>query len=149
MLTPDHIGRYMGKGHWDMWMYTWRHWVWRGMDRMRCRLWGPIWKTKREKQVKKGIGIDRGPLNNGSKSHICLNATFQRLVSFSRNFFCRNFSPVLLVEFIWGEEVLFAGAAQAPKFYTREAKQQFWREILSMSRVLKLNNDWIVSLSTS
>lgn len=93
MLTPDHMGRYMGKGHWDMWMYTWRHWVWRGMDRMRCRLWGPIWKTKREKHVKKGIGIERGPLNNGSKSHICLNATFQRLVSFSRNFFVRISVP--------------------------------------------------------
>ena len=97
--------------------------------------------NKREKHVKKGIGIERAPLNNGNESHICLNATFQRLISFFRNFFCRNFSPVLLVEFIWGEEVLFAGAEQAPKFYTREAKQQFWREILSMSRVLKLNND--------
>lgn len=43
--------------------------------------------NKREKHVKKGIGIEieRAPLNNGNE--ICLNATFQRLISFFRNFF--------------------------------------------------------------
>lgn len=54
VLAQEHMGRDTRKSHWNMRVHAWWHCLGRGEERVRYRLWGPLWKEKEHNSWWKG-----------------------------------------------------------------------------------------------